>query len=104
MLDECDDKVTNKDVAEFLLSKVVEDGLEIIKRAEAGETPIWLSTATPGHHHDDGHALFWPAPGRNPKRDHGALRTEKEGGRSGGHFCARPQTASVQTRSTADER
>ena len=38
MLDECDDKVTNKDVAEFLLSKVVEDGLDIIKRAEEGET------------------------------------------------------------------
>ena len=38
MLDECDDKVTNEDVAEFLLSKVVQDGMEIIKRAEEGET------------------------------------------------------------------
>ena len=38
MLDECDDKVTNEDVAEFLLSKVVQDEMEIIKRAEEGET------------------------------------------------------------------
>ena len=38
MLDECDDKVTNKDVTEFLLSKVAKDGFEIIKRAEEGKT------------------------------------------------------------------